>query len=764
MPEAKPPCSYHIEREDSERNLIVNCIGCWFYPSIEENEICMERVINYLIESGHMSSVILSSERNYVYPEEQTRLLNEIADVYVYLLKERNVLSYRRLIVDKYSMKYLPSWLGTLRRIVMDLIRRDPIGAYVETLRVIRIQKVNLEKEKPELKPSFENYIHILEEILNALEKTSLIKQVKPYLPGYKIGNREIYRRIFEPMIRPNFMYTRLMAEPPLRGEEIESYEIGEKDKSQVTIYKLPDKTSLLYHIIPPEFQINEEEYVLLDEAREILVKYKPKEREFTDPQRMREVFFNISRDLIEEIANNKGIKLTFNQVEQLARILVRLTVGFGLTEVLLQDDYIEDIYINAPIGRIPIFVKHSKYGECYTNIIPNVKEAEAWVSRFRMISGRPLDEANPVLDTELITPEARARAGIIQPPLSPKGYSFAFRKHREKPWTIPLFIKERMLTPLCGGLLWFCVDGARTILVGGTRGSGKTSLLASLIGEMMRRYRILTVEDTLELPVDYFRDLGYNIVSMKVRSAIVGEKSEMSAEEGIRTSLRLGDSCLVIGEVRSRESVALYEAMRIGALANVVMGTIHGESPYGIFDRVVNDLGVPRTSFKATDLVILCNKIRTPAQIFDVRRVVQITEVRKHWMEDPLKEKGFINLMEYDVRDDEIKPTKDLIEGESEVIKAIAARVRHWAGNWDAVWENITLRARIKQMLVDYSTKLNNNEMLEADFVVEANDQFHKIFEDLTEKTGYPESKDVLYRFENWLKLRLKGKEIERG
>ena len=481
MPEIKPPCSYHIEREDSERNLIVNCVGCWFYPSIEENEICMERVINYLVESGRMSSVILSSERNYVYPEEQTRLLNEIADVYVYLLKERNVLSYRRLIVDKYSMKYLPSWLGTLRRIVMDLIRRDPIGAYVETLRVIRIQKVNLEKEKPELKPSVENYIHILEEILNALEKTSLIKQVKPYLPGYKIGNREIYRRIFEPMIRPNFMYTRLMAEPPLRGEEIESYEIGEKDKSQVTIYKLPDKTSLLYHIIPPEFQINEEEYVLLDEAREILVKYKPKEREFTDPQRMREVFFNISRDLIEEIANNKGIKLTFNQVEQLARILVRLTVGFGLTEVLLQDNYIEDIYINAPIGRIPIFVKHSKYGECYTNIIPNVKEA--WVSRFRMISGRPLDEANPVLDTELITPEARARAGIIQSPLSPKGYSFAFRKHRERPWTIPLFIKERMLTPLCAGLLWFCVDGARTILVGGTRGSVKTSLLASLIG-----------------------------------------------------------------------------------------------------------------------------------------------------------------------------------------------------------------------------------------------------------------------------------------
>jgi type IV secretory pathway ATPase VirB11/archaellum biosynthesis ATPase len=34
------------------------------------------------------------------------------------------------------------------------------------------------------------------------------------------------------------------------------------------------------------------------------------------------------------------------------------------------------------------------------------------------------------------------------------------------------------------------------------------------------------------------------------------------------------------LGEVRSVEAKALYEAMRVGALANVVAGTIHGASP----------------------------------------------------------------------------------------------------------------------------------------------------------------------------------------
>jgi hypothetical protein len=297
-------------------------------------------------------------------------------------------------------------------------------------------------------------------------------------------------------------------------------------------------------------------------------------------------------------------------------------------------------------------------------------------------------------------------------------------------------------------------------MLVAGTRGAGKTSFLSSIMIEVMRKFRIITIEDTLEQPVTYLRNIGYNILPMKVRSAIVGARSEMSAPEGIRTSLRLGDSCLFIGEVRSKEAVALYEAMRIGALANVVAGTIHGDSAYGVFDRVVNDLGVPRTSFKATDIIIICNKLRSPDMLSEYRRVVQIAEVRKHWEDDPLREGGFMNLMEYNAKSDMLEPTKELLEGDTEVIKSIAGKVREWAGNWDRVWENILLRSKIKNMLVEYAKKSKDDSILESDFVVVANDQFHDIYNKLREETGYPETKDVLYQFENWLKLKLRGKE----
>jgi len=73
------------------------------------------------------------------------------------------------------------------------------------------------------------------------------------------------------------------------------------------------------------------------------------------------------------------------------------------------------------------------------------------------MISGRSLDEANPILDTEILIPGvASARVSVVTQPLSPVGLSYSFRRQRDKPWTIPLFIKNRMISPLAAGLMSF--------------------------------------------------------------------------------------------------------------------------------------------------------------------------------------------------------------------------------------------------------------------------------------------------------------------
>jgi type IV secretory pathway ATPase VirB11/archaellum biosynthesis ATPase len=534
-------------------------------------------------------------------------------------------------------------------------------------------------------------------------------------------------------------------------AEQVDTYKIP--GDIEVTIFKIPNQVKYLYFTLPPEFKLTEAEFTVLDQARQVMVRHKPQTEELLDPERIRANFAEIGADLISEFCKRQNISLRPSRIDILAEILTRETAGFGILEVLLMDQKVQDISINSPPGITPIYLFHSEYEDCVTNIIPTREESESWATRLRLESGRPLDQANPVLDTAIHLPHARARVCAITKTLSPFGIAYSVRRHRTKPWTTCLFIDNRMMTSLCAGLLSFFVDGARTILIAGTRGAGKSSFLGAILVEIMRRYRIITIEDTLELPVVALRKLGYNIQSLQAQSAIISVESELSPAAAIRTSLRLGDSALILGEVRSKETLALYEAMRVGALANVVAGTIHGDSPYGVFDRVVNDLGVPKTSFKATDIIFIVNPLKSADGLHKFRRITQVSEVRKHWEEDPIKEKGFEDLMVYDAKQDKLVPTPVLLDGESEILSEISAKVRDWVGNFDAVWENITLRARYKQEIVNIARKTGLRDLLEAEFVIRANDMFHLICNEVSEELGGLEVPEIWARWNTWFR-----------
>ncbi|MBS3072139.1 type II/IV secretion system ATPase subunit [Candidatus Pacearchaeota archaeon] len=741
-----------VERVQGENVMYVNYLNAPFVPSIADSPAIMSRTVSALLDNSNVSRIIFVQQRNYNYNSEQVLFLNEIASMYNYLLKQDQLLSAEKLSV-----------YGNVSEVYADinyfltLLIQDPISCYSELRK--RINELREQREGGQVinKSGLVNYSRLLEKIFNLLENTNLIKKAKEYLSSYSFGDRGIYKNIFRPDILPNFTFTRLVAQFPSDGELVDQYELNhEEDAITVTILKRENDPKYFYHVMPPEYSINEEQHMLLNLARGVLTEHRPKAEQFTDSERTRQVFFNVSRDLLLELSRSKGINLNYRELNRLARILVRHTIGFGLIEILLMDINLQDIVLNAPIAQSSVFVRHQKYDECVTNIIPSYEDADSWAAKLRLQSGRPLDEANPVLDTDLVFDRARARVSAITQPLSPDGLAYAIRRHRDQPWTLPLFIREKMINSFGAGLLSFMIDGSRTLLIAGTRSSGKTSLLGSLMLEIMPKFRTIVIEDTLELPTDALRKVGYDILRMKVRSALVKGTTEIEASEGIRTSLRLGDSALIVGEVRSEEAKALYEAMRVGALANVVAGTIHGDSPYGVFDRVVNDLNVPATSFKATDLILIANPIKTADGLHAKKRVTGLTEVRKHWNKDPLEEGGFVDLLKYNVDKDELEPSDELINGESEIIKSIAGSVKGWAGNWDVVYDNILLRAKVKQEIVEIAKKLKREDILEYQFNVLSNTAFHRISDKVREEVGLPISDRVFPEWKNWWLLKM--------
>jgi len=89
----------------------------------------------------------------------------------------------------------------------------------------------------------------------------------------------------------------------------------------------------------------------------------------------------------------------------------------------------------------------------------------------------------------------------------------------------------------------------------------------------------------------------------------------------------------------------------------------------------------------------------------------------------------------------------------ESFILYQIAERVPGWSGRWELVWENILLRAKILDTVVDISKKIDNPDLLEAETTVKVNEMFHEFAEKSRKETGIIDNKRVYEEWLNWFK-----------
>ena len=308
--------NYEIIREGEDVILKVNYETSTHFPSLEDNPLIMSKTIDYLIEIGNVTRIVFYQKRDYEYDVNQTIILKEIAELYKTLVKQKQLFNYTSLSANQDCGRFLNQWYTDIQTIIFHLLKADPIQAYVRIRRLIRREKITLEKTvDSKLIACLEKYISTLTFLFKQLDNTKLISIIKPNLSEYKIGQRDLYRRIFHPTIKPDFMYTKLMASYPSEGEELDSYDLSD---TEVTIFGFPDKVQSLYHIIPPEFKLDETKYEILDSARKIMAEHKPRKSEFVDPERMRQVFYNVGSDLIQELASYKNIKLRVKEIKKL--------------------------------------------------------------------------------------------------------------------------------------------------------------------------------------------------------------------------------------------------------------------------------------------------------------------------------------------------------------------------------------------------------------------------------------------------------------
>ncbi|MCH7902155.1 type II/IV secretion system ATPase subunit [archaeon] len=748
---------YKVKDEGGKRILLIDARDVFYIPSIADDRNARYHVLKILTEV-EADLVVMAEVYERVYDEQQTKMLSEIADLYQKFEVE-TIWSYTHLgDSKKEDEKDFGRRHNVIVKITHDEILYDPIAAYIILLQEIGVERKRLEIVESDQKT--ETFLQTLLTIKGDFEKTELIQKSRILLSKLEKvpDTKDLYRSFFEAQVKPSFIGSRLIFGDEEKLELLDEYSV--KDAS-VQVFKHPNKTEKMYFLSLPEYSLSPQKYFLLSKTKELVAMYKPGRASLSDMVKSRRYFERVYQSTIRDIAKKEKIAVTNQEIIELSQVVARYTVGYGVLEILLSDRRITDIYIDAPIGNKQIYIVHSEFGQCQTNVIYTQDEAESFVSKIRAMSGRPFDEAHPILDYDL--PEMETRIAAITQPLSPDGTAFAFRLHKTTPWTLPQFIDVNFLNPLASGLLSFFVDSQATMIVTGSRGSGKTSLMGALMLEILQNSRIIVQEDTLELPVNYLKSIGFNIQRLKTRSPIGGDKketNEVSPEDALRTALRLGDSALIVGEVRSREAKVLYEAMRVGAAGNIVMGTIHGDSAYSVWDRIVNDLGVPNTSFKATDIVVVARPIRFKGSLQRHKRVTQITEVKKHWKDDPELEGGLLDLMVYDAKKDQLELLEDNLK-ESDVF----TKISDLSGlSIEKIWKSIKMNAEAKDYMVELKSEFKMPELLEAENTVVANNKLVLLKEDDLEEFGSVDYNDVLGKWKNWVRNNLVKRVKERS
>ena len=235
---------YQIIREGNDDVLRVDASSWPYAPSIEENPLVMARVIDYLVENPSIARVVLNQRRTFSYDEKQTLYLLEIAAFYEHLTKQKKLFNLGEFA----SNPLFANKSAELQYLVYNLLRTDPLGAYVEAKRLLRESLISVRRGTNDEATNV--YLLSLEYFRDNLARTRMIKILKDDLDGYRIGNRDLYKELFRPLITPHFMDTRLMQDIPLDGIFISGYAVGD---SSVSIIQTNNAIKLHYHIVPSE-------------------------------------------------------------------------------------------------------------------------------------------------------------------------------------------------------------------------------------------------------------------------------------------------------------------------------------------------------------------------------------------------------------------------------------------------------------------------------------------------------------------------------
>lgn len=302
--------------------------------------------------------------------------------------------------------------------------------------------------------------------------------------------------------------------------------------------------------------------------------------------------------------------------------------LGFGKIEYLFYDDQIEDIFINSGISG-NIYAQTRDFYYVITNIEITKSEVNRFKSMVLKLYGKSFDEKHPVVDVQIegyfnirVNMTFGGDEGVRG--FSVDGTSITLRKAKEIPPSIAILTspKYRSINEEVGAILMEFFHRGVSSLIYGETGSGKTTVLKTLLMTVPRHYRIVSLEDTVEMPK--MSDWGYHHVRLSARSPLSKvDESDWDMEKGSKNLLRMRPYVVVLGEVRSYEAKTLFEIAQMGVAT--VYSTMHARNHREVLNRLVHHMGVEPSAVPSIETLTLMSTFRPYGTSKIIRRLSSI-------------------------------------------------------------------------------------------------------------------------------------------
>ena len=322
---------------------------------------------------------------------------------------------------------------------------------------------------------------------------------------------------------------------------------------------------------------------------------------------------------------------------------------GLGPLGPLLRDPDVSDILVN---GLSSVYVeRHGRLNKEEVNF-RDADHLTRIAQRMAEGVGRHIDELNPMCDARLAD---GSRVNIIGPPLAIDGAAISIRRFRKGGFTVQELASTGTMHPAMSTLLELSTREQLNIVVSGGTGSGKTTVLNALSGNINPDERVVTLEDAAELNLRQ-----PHVVRLETRAPSSEGAGEIHMRDLLKNALRMRPDRIIVGEVRGPEALEALQAMNTGHPGS--MFTVHANNPRDTIRRLeylvmMGSGEIPMSAIRhqvasAVDLIVQAARFRDGR-----RRITSITYVAGLEGETPVLEE----IWAYDAAGDRFEYGGDL-------------------------------------------------------------------------------------------------------